>query len=79
MLCVNDLRSKFGSVASHAPPSPSAPNVSRSRLPKIFLIRILVMRIERAGHNEAREALVLSVAGVTAIMLTAYLLLLILY
>jgi hypothetical protein len=32
-----------------------------------------------AGHHEAREALVLSVASVTAIMLTAYLLLLILY
>jgi hypothetical protein len=31
------------------------------------------------GHHEAREALVLSVASVTAIMLTAYLLLLILY
>jgi hypothetical protein len=38
------------------------------------------MKIERfAGHQEAREALVLSVAGVTAIMLTAYLLLMILY
>jgi uncharacterized membrane protein YhdT len=38
------------------------------------------MKIEWvAGHHEAREALVLSVAGVTAIMLTAYLLLLILY
>ena len=31
------------------------------------------------SHHEAREALVLSVASVTAIMLTAYLLLLILY
>ena len=38
------------------------------------------MKIERfAGHHEAREALVLSVASVTAIMLTAYLLLLILH
>ena len=38
------------------------------------------MKIERfAAHHEAREALVLSVAGVTAIMLTVYLLLLILY
>jgi hypothetical protein len=38
------------------------------------------MKIERfAGHQEAKEALVLSVAGVTAIMLTAYLLLMILY
>ena len=32
-----------------------------------------------AGHNEAREALVLSVASVTAIMLIANLILLILY
>jgi hypothetical protein len=38
------------------------------------------MKIERfAGHHEAREALVLSIAGVTAIMLTAYLLLMLLY
>jgi hypothetical protein len=38
------------------------------------------MKIERfAGHQEAREALVFSVAGVTAIMLIANLLLLILY
>jgi len=38
------------------------------------------MKTERfAGHNEAREALVLSVASVTAIMPTAYLILLILY
>jgi hypothetical protein len=42
--------------------------------------RTLAMKTERlASHNEAREALVLSVASVTAIMLTAYLLLLILY
>jgi hypothetical protein len=38
------------------------------------------MKTERfAGHNEAREALVLSVTSVTVIMLTAYLILLILY
>jgi hypothetical protein len=38
------------------------------------------MKIERfAGHNEAREAFVLSVTSVTVIMLTAYLILLILY
>jgi hypothetical protein len=44
------------------------------------LCRILPMKIERfAGHNEAREALMISVASVTAIMLTAYLILLILY
>jgi hypothetical protein len=38
------------------------------------------MKAERfAGHHEAREALVLSVAGVTAIMLIANLILLALY
>jgi hypothetical protein len=38
------------------------------------------MKIERfAGHDEARKALVLAVAGVTAIALIANLLLLILY
>ena len=38
------------------------------------------MKIERfAGHNEAKEALVLSVAGVTAIMLIEILILLALY
>ena len=38
------------------------------------------MKIERlAGHNEASEALVLSIAGVTAVMLIANLILMILY
>jgi len=38
------------------------------------------MNIERfAGHHEARQALVISVAGVTAIMLIANLILIILY
>jgi hypothetical protein len=38
------------------------------------------MKIERfAGHHEAREALVLSIAGVTTIMLIANLILMILY
>ena len=38
------------------------------------------MNIERfAGHYEAREAVVLSVAGVTAIMLIANVILLIMY
>jgi hypothetical protein len=38
------------------------------------------MNIERfSGHDEASEAVVLSVAGVTAIMLLANLILLILY
>jgi len=42
--------------------------------------RALAMKTERfVGHHEAREALVLSVASVMAIMLTAYLILLILY
>jgi hypothetical protein len=38
------------------------------------------MKIERfAGHHETREALVLSVAGVTTVMLIESLILLILY
>jgi hypothetical protein len=37
------------------------------------------MKIAFAGHREEREALVLSVAGVTAIVLLANLILLILY
>ena len=42
--------------------------------------RSLVMNGERfAGHNEAKEALLMSVAGVTAIMLIESLILLILY
>jgi hypothetical protein len=45
-----------------------------------FFCRTLAMKIERfGGHPEAREALVLSVAGVTAIMLIANLVLMILY
>ena len=41
---------------------------------------VLAMNIERfAGHHEARQALVISVAGVTAIMLIANLILMILY
>ena len=42
--------------------------------------RAVVTNIERfAGHDEARQALVISVAGVTAIMLIANLVLLLLY
>ena len=61
-----------------APPSPLTP-MRRPRQPFIFNWS-LVMKIERfAGHHEAREALVLSIAGVTAIMLIESLILLILY
>ncbi len=57
--------------------SPLSPFVPRSRQPPN---RTLIMKIERfAGHREAREALVLSVVGVTTIMLIANLILLILY
>jgi hypothetical protein len=48
-----------------------------SRQPPIFLSGIGYEGF--AGHNEAREALVLSVAGVTAIMLIESLVLLIWY
>ena len=56
-------------------PSPLSPE-----RPQSHQIRALVMKIERfAGHHEARDALVLSVAGVTAIMLIESLILRILY
>ena len=58
--------------------SPSPPKPPRGH--GSHQIRAMVMKIERfAGHHEAREALVLSVAGVTAIMLIESLSLLILY
>jgi hypothetical protein len=50
--------------------------VSGSRQPRS---RTLVIAERFAAHREAREALVLSVAGVTAIMLIANLILMILY
>ena len=50
-----------------------------SRQPPIFHRALAIKTEGFAGHNEARDALVLSVASVTAIMLTAYLILLILY
>ena len=69
------LRLLPGSVAS-TPQSPSPPcrgHVSHQ-------IRALVMKIEQfAGHQEAREALVLAIAGVTTIMVIESLILLILY
>jgi hypothetical protein len=58
------------------PIRPSA-TVSGSRQPRS---RTLVIKAERVvGHHGASEALVLSVAGVTAITLIANLILLILY
>jgi hypothetical protein len=50
-----------------------------SRQPPIFH-RALAIKTERfVGHHEARQALVLAVAGVTAITLITNLILLILY
>jgi hypothetical protein len=66
-------------LKSVAPNPPIPLTLSRSWEPTI-LCWTLTMKTERlAAHHEARKALVLSVASVTAIMLTAYLLLLILY
>ena len=60
-----------------APPQPPSP--CEVTAAKIFY-RTLNMKIERfAGHHEAREALVLAVVGVTAIMLIESLILLILF
>jgi hypothetical protein len=50
-----------------------------SRQPPIFHRALAIKTEGFAGHNEVRDALVFSLAGVTAIMLIANLLLLILY
>ena len=62
------------------PIRPSIPG-SRLRQPRSQpRSRTLAMKAERfAGHREEREALILSVAGMTAIMLIANLILLILH
>ena len=58
------------------PPSPHPLGVTAAKI----LSSEFDMKIEQfAGHHEARDALVLSVAGVTAIMLIESLILLILY
>ena len=74
---LNGLRFSLGSVASTPPEPPSPCEVTAAK----FFYRTLKMKIEPlAGHHhEARDALVLSVAGVTAIMLIESLILLILY
>jgi hypothetical protein len=72
-------RSAFSSWL-RGPSHPPAPDPNAKVTAAANFYWSLVMKIERfVGYNEAREALVLSVAGVTAIMLTAYLFLLILY
>jgi len=71
---LNDLRLAVGSVAPRTPCPPARCGVAAANNFE------LVMKIERfAGHDDAREALLLSIAGVTAIMLIANLILLILY
>jgi hypothetical protein len=73
MICVWDLA-----------PWPDTPECPQ---PHVFGVTVatnfqsnMAMKIERyAGHHEAREALVLSIAGVTAIMLVESLMLLILF
>jgi hypothetical protein len=72
---LNGLRFALGVVAPTTPiPQPMCLG---SRQP---LNRILAMKTVRfVGHDAAREALVLSIAGVTAIMLIESLVLLILY
>jgi hypothetical protein len=69
----------------HTPsPSPNAEVTAASffnaRSAMVLFNGRSAVKTERfAGHHEAREALVLSIAGVTAIMVTAYLILMILY
>jgi hypothetical protein len=72
---LNGLRLALGVVAPTTPIS--QPMCLGSRQP---LNRILAMKTVRfVGHDAAREALVLSIAGVTAIMLIESLVLLILF
>jgi hypothetical protein len=51
----------------------------RSFLQQPVFYRTLVMKMRFAGHHEARQALAFSIAGVAAIMLIAYLILMTLY
>jgi hypothetical protein len=53
--------------------------ISPSRQPPIFHRALAIKTEGFAGHNEARDALVLSFAGVTAIILIANLILMIWY
>ena len=70
----NGLRFSFGTVAPEHH-SPSYPCLGSRQLPDRAS-----WKIERfAGHHKARETLLVSVAGVTAIMLIANLILLIFY
>jgi hypothetical protein len=76
------LRFTLGSVASHPIPNAEVTAVSFFNARSAMLLfngRSAVKTQRFAGHHEAREALVLSIAGVTAIMVTAYLILMILY
>jgi hypothetical protein len=59
-------------------PSPHTPHPQGSRQPLISNWSLAMNTGKFESHHEAREALVLAIAGVTAIMLTAYLILLIL-
>jgi hypothetical protein len=73
---LNGLRLALGAPCPHHP-IPFSPNVLGVTA---ATFSDMAMKTERfADHNQAREALVLSVASVTATMLTAYLILLILY
>ena len=54
-------------------------SIKRAGYELTSLVGLLLMKTEKVGHHEATQALVLSVAGVMAIMLVASLILLILY
>jgi hypothetical protein len=73
-------RSAFSTWRAVAPhPHPPQPLCAWGHGSRQFLIGSAMKTARFVGHHEEREALVLSVAGVTAIMLIANLLLLILY
>jgi hypothetical protein len=72
---LNGLRLKIGSVAS----TPLSPPTPREVTAALNFLSVAMKIAKFAGHHEARDALVLSVAGVTAIMLIESLILLVWY
>jgi hypothetical protein len=80
-LCVGNhtQRSMFKDLAPWPPHSLSS-QLQRGRGQPLIFNRSLAMKTERlVGHHEARDALVLSIAGVTAVILIESLVLLIGY
>ena len=74
---LNGVRSALGVVAPTTPTQSPSPMCLGSRQPLNWILAMKTARF--VGHDAAREALVLSIAGVTAIMVIESLILLTLY